>query len=304
MKGDSEAVYFPHATRTLRKVEFLFLLEAIVISLKASVEEMKSTFSPKDILSWNGKPLVRQSERIAGYRGIWFALGFNFAYGDKYSGGLGTYTANHQPMAVYSPTANKTFFTYGGTPSAGKRELAIMVSLFDHATGRVPRPVILYLDPSVDDPHDNASLQLDKEGYIWVFKSGRGVTRPGLVFRSTKPHSLDALACVSVQEFTYPQVWYDSEQGFLMLFAKYQFLEKRGPARNLYWKTSTDGHKWSKDHPLAEFEGHYQTSGQAGKKLPRFSTGTLAARTTRAQMSIMRRRRTREKRGPRLRETV
>jgi len=51
-----------------------------------------------------------------GYRGIWFTLGqFSDApygrgswksfwdYGDKYSGGLGTYTAKHVPIAIYAP---------------------------------------------------------------------------------------------------------------------------------------------------------------------------------------------------------
>jgi len=53
--------------------------------------------------------------RVDGYRGIWFTLGQMSELGDKYSGGLGTYTANHNPMAVYSEKADKTFFTYGGT---------------------------------------------------------------------------------------------------------------------------------------------------------------------------------------------
>src|SRR6478609_829160 len=43
------------------------------------------------------------SEQADGYRGIWFTLGQFSQHGDKYSGGLGTYTANHNPMAVYSP---------------------------------------------------------------------------------------------------------------------------------------------------------------------------------------------------------
>lgn len=238
--------------------------------LPLPAQKMKSTFTLEDIQTWDGKPLARPSQRIAGYRGIWFALGFKFPFGDKYSGGLGTYTANHQPMAVYAPAANKTFFTYGGTPSAGKRELAIMVSYFDHATGKVPQPVVLYIDPSVDDPHDNAAIQLDKDGYVWVFKSGRGVKRPGLIFRSERPYSIDAFACVSVQEFTYPQVWYDSRKGFLLLFAKYKFFDKGGPERDLYWKTSRDGVKWSRDHALAAFDGHYQTSGRQGRKIATF----------------------------------
>ncbi|MCA9438151.1 MAG: hypothetical protein KC978_20365, partial [Candidatus Omnitrophica bacterium] len=72
-----------------------------------------------------------------GYKGIWFELGQKGEYGDKYSGGLGTYTAKHRPLAVYSPEANKTFFTYGGERNRD-RHLLIMASYFDHKTGKVP----------------------------------------------------------------------------------------------------------------------------------------------------------------------
>ena len=65
--------------------------------------------------------------RAAGYRGIWFTLGQFSEYGDKYSGGLGTYTASHNPLAVYAPAVEKTFFVYGGSP-AGERHL-----LHEHA---------------------------------------------------------------------------------------------------------------------------------------------------------------------------
>ena len=41
-----------------------------------------------------------------GYRGIWYELGqVNNEYGDKYSGGLGTYTVKHIPMAIHSQKA-------------------------------------------------------------------------------------------------------------------------------------------------------------------------------------------------------
>jgi len=71
--------------------------------------------------------------RADGYRGIWFTLGQYygkgedgqpygprsskpvFPYGDKYSGGLGTYTAKHNPLAIYCEEVQKTFFVYGGT---------------------------------------------------------------------------------------------------------------------------------------------------------------------------------------------
>jgi hypothetical protein len=208
-------------------------------------------------------PAIRETVPHDGYRGIWFTLGFKFEYGDKYSGGLGTYTANHQPMAVYDDVSQKTFFTYGGTTAADRRELVIMVSYYDHKLNVVPRPVALYFDPAVDDPHDNASIHLDPEGYIWVFKSGRGTKRPGLIFRSVAPRDITRFERVAVQEFTYPQVWSGpGGEGFFLLFTKYFPGTKNGPERRLFWKTSRDGRTWSEDHPLAGFGGHYQTSGR------------------------------------------
>src|SRR5205814_9767927 len=91
---------------------------------------------------------------VDGYRGIWFSLGQKSEFGDKYSGGLATYTANHVPIAVYSKSANKTFFVYGGTIK-GERHLLIMASYYDHATNRVPRPTIVHDKQGVTDPHDN-----------------------------------------------------------------------------------------------------------------------------------------------------
>ena len=224
-------------------------------------------FSTTPIFAMNNPAPVSTAD---GYRGIWYALGFKFEYGDKYSGGLGTYTANHVPMAEYAPAVNKTFFTYGGTPTADKRELAIMVSYYDHTRGVVPRPVTLYFDPKVDDPHDNASLRIDGEGYLWVFKSGRNWSRPGLIFCSMKPYDITAFERLADQEFTYPQVWRRPDGGWFLLFTKYFEGSKNGPERKLFWKTSHDGRAWSEDHLLAGFGGHYQTSGRQGAKVATF----------------------------------
>ena len=73
-----------------------------------------------------------QNAKADGYKGIWFTLGQFSEYGDKYSGGLGTYTANHIPIAIYSPEVKKTFFVYGGTTAKDQRHLLIMISYFDH----------------------------------------------------------------------------------------------------------------------------------------------------------------------------
>lgn len=204
-----------------------------------------------------------------GYRGIWFVQTYHDKVTVKYSGGLGTYPSNHQPMAEYAPAANKTFFTYGGTPSKDRRELAIMVSYYDHASGEVPRPKVVYFDPKVDDPHDNACLRVGDDGRIWLFKSGRNFSRPGLIFRSVRPYDVSAFEQVATQEFTYPQVWRRPEGGWLMLFTKYGADDGK-VQRNLFWKTSADGLAWSEDRTLAAFGGHYQTSGQQGGKIATF----------------------------------
>lgn len=144
------------------------------------------------------------SVREDGYRGIWYALGQRSEYGDKYSGGLGTYTANHVPMAVHAPEAGRTYFVYGGARE-GRRHLLAMASYYDHRRHRVPRPTVVHDKQGVDDPHDNPSLCLDGDGHLWVFVSGRARSRPGLIYRGRKPHSIEAFDLVLEKEFTYPQ---------------------------------------------------------------------------------------------------
>jgi hypothetical protein len=203
------------------------------------------------------------SPRAAGYRGIWFTLGQKSEYGDKYSGGLGTYTANHNPLAAYAAAVDKTFFVYGGSP-AGERQLLCLIGSFDHKTGRVSRPVIVHDKKPVDDPHDNPSLNLDPQGYLWVFVSGRANSRPGFIYRSTAPYDPSRFERVAQKTITYPQPWYVPGKGFLHLFTQYT------KGRELYWETSADGRTWSATRKLAGMGGHYQTSGARDGKVASF----------------------------------
>ncbi len=200
------------------------------------------------------------SGRDTGYRGIWFTLGQKSEHGDKYSGGLGTYTANHVPMAVYSPEADKTFFVYGGARE-GRRHLLAMASYYDHRRHLVPCPTIVHDKQTVNDPHDNPSLCLDGDGHLWVFVSGRARARPGFVYRGTRPHSTAEFERVSEREFTYPQPRWIPGRGFLFLFTKYT----RG--RELYCSASADGRTWTPDQRFAGMGGHYQTSHQRGGRV-------------------------------------
>lgn len=211
--------------------------------------------------------VASQVRRVDGYKGIWFDLGQRSEFGSKYSGGLGTYTAKHLPLAVYAPAVRKTFFVYGGTTQADARHLLAMISFYDHRTKQVPKPVVVHDKQGVDDPHDNPSIQLDGEGRLWVFVSGRGRKRPGHVYRSRLPYDIESIGHVSGREFTYPQPWWVAGQGFLFLFTKYT------GGRELYWSTSDTGAgSWTKDKRLAGMGGHYQVSNErAGKVITAFN---------------------------------
>ena len=202
----------------------------------------------------------RATAKDSGYRSIWFTLGQMTPLGDKYSGGLGTYTANHVPIAIYAKEVDKTFFVYGGAKE-GKRHLLAMASYYDHRRHVVPRPTIVHDKQGVDDPHDNPSLCLDPQGHLWVFVSGRAKKRLGIIYRSTKPYSVDEFERIAEREFTYPQPRWIEGQGFLFLFTKYT------KGRELYFSTSPDGRTWTPDRKFAGMGGHYQTSHQIGKRV-------------------------------------
>ncbi len=196
-----------------------------------------------------------------GYRGIWY---FNQPQDDeyvyKYSGGLGTYCAKHRPLAVYSPKADKTFFCYGGTNAQGTT-LLHMVSCYDHATGTVPRPRILW-DKQTTDAHDNPVIALDERGHIWIFSSAHGTARPAYIFVSRRPYEIDSFECVRKTNFSYPQPFFLPGQGFLFLHTLY------GRGRRLFLATSPDGRRWSEPRMLAHIElGHYQVSERRAERV-------------------------------------
>lgn len=201
--------------------------------------------------------MQEQVRRIDGYRGIWFDLGQHSRFGSKYSGGLGTYTAKHHPLALYVPAVRKTFFVYGGTTKRDECHLLAMASYYDHRTQQVPKPVVVHDKQGVNDPHDNPSLQIDGEGRLWVFVSGRGRGRPGHIYRSRLPYDIASFEHMAENEFTYPQPWWVHEDGFMLLFTKYT------QGRELYWRTSDqEGKSWATDRKLAGMGGHYQVSNE------------------------------------------
>lgn len=209
----------------------------------------------------NGQPEeTLTNKKLDGYRGIWYELNQKHEYGDKNSGALGTCSAKHVPLAIYAKKVDKTFFVYGGTTNKEERHLLCMIGEYDHKTGVVSKPTVVYDKKGVDDPHDNPSIMIDDEGYILVFVSGRNTTRMGIKMKSKKPYDISEFEELSEEVFTYPQPW-NMEQGYFHFFTKYTGV------RQLYFETSVDGMKWTDDKLIAaipvnegEKSGHYQTS--------------------------------------------
>ena len=244
----------------------LFILMWIIIVIpSANFSGDNQTESPAEI-TLNAK--------ADGYRGIWYMnQPSHDEYVYKYSGGLGTYCAKHKPFAVYCDEVKKTFFCYGGTTKDSNRKLLHIVSYYDHQTGMVPRPTVL-LDKHTDDAHDNPVISVDAQGYIWIFSTSHGTSRPSYIHKSKKPYDIDEFELVHaikiensqqvpMTNFSYMQPWYASGQGFICFFTRYNYPAKR----TICFMTSPDGIHWSEWTRIAIIdEGHYQISALGKKK--------------------------------------
>lgn len=156
-----------------------------------------------------------------GYRGIWYSIGQENGDGiPKYSGGLGTYTAKHTPLAHYCEEVEKTFFVWGGGRADNNRDLMIMISYYDHASGNVPRPSIIRDGEGMGDAHANPSVTVDKDGYIYVVSATRH-SFEGRIYRSSEPYSIEDFEVVHTGYMAYPQPWYSPDQGFILCYIRY-----------------------------------------------------------------------------------
>lgn len=201
------------------------------------------------------------------FRGIWHGQPAFFPeYGPKYGGGLATYPYQTRPMAVYAEAVETTFFCWGGTtPESDPAErfwdfgpgaLLQMVAAYDHRTQSLSTPVCVF-DKWCADPHDNPALQIDPDGFLWLFSPSHGPwTTRSFIHRSEYPYDIRHWRTVSDGPlFAYPQPWIDPEFGWMFLHTEYT------AGRGLRIKHSPDGRHGSASRSLADFgEGHYQVS--------------------------------------------
>ena len=149
-----------------------------------------------------------------------------------------------------------------------------MVSYFDHATKTVPRPTVL-LDKQTNDAHDNPVISIDDQGYIWIFSTSHGTSRPSFIHRSKRPFEIDeferveatrpeAISTLPINNFSYMQAWHVPNRGFAYFFTKYRY-----PApRTICFSSSQDGQRWTTWQRIAAIaEGHYQISGLGKERI-------------------------------------
>lgn len=206
-----------------------------------------------------------------GYHGMWHLQPDASGQGVKYSGGLCTYPAQQGPQAVFVPAADKTFFCWGGTPadnhrrvSSGERRwdfqsgnLLHCVGAFDHARKALLPPVCVF-DKWCADPHDNPVIQVDRDGYLWLFSPSHGDwTTRSFIHRSVAPHDHTAWTTMADGPlFAYPHVHYSAAHGFCFVHTVYD-----DNCRGLHVRTSDDGVSWMPTRPIAMAgQGHYAVS--------------------------------------------
>jgi hypothetical protein len=253
--------------------KFLELIVAVqFLSPAIYLNAQEITFKSKDAEYAEAREL---NIKANGFKGIWYMnQPSNDKYVYKYSGGLSTYTAKHRPFAIYAAAVDKTYFCFGGTDSRNST-LFHNVSYYNHKTGKVANPTII-LDKKTTDAHDNPVISLDDMGYIWIFSTSHGTTRPSYIYKSNKPYEINRFEKVQATEiingephpfknFSYFQVYHVKGNGFMAVFTKYH---KGFGHRVIGFNTSKDGINWNEWQVIAYIdEGHYAISGAFNDKI-------------------------------------
>ncbi|MCK5462587.1 MAG: BNR-4 repeat-containing protein [Bacteroidales bacterium] len=261
------------------EIAFLLLILPAIISCGGTSGSKEASFEYTDEII---------NQKAEGYSGIWYQnTPLDNEYRFKYSGGLGTYCAKHRPFAIYAEKVDKTFFCYGAAPPDLYQSTDLVerhhypapglllhaVGYFDHETGMVCRPTYI-MDKGTGDAHDNPVISLDDGGYIWIFSTSHGRSRPSYIHRSRDPFKIDSFEripavqvlgkdTIPFDNFSYFQPWHIPGRGFMVFATRYNYPVDRTPC----YLTSRDGMIWSPWQRIATLGvGHYQVSTSNGVK--------------------------------------
>lgn len=185
------------------------LILSVVLSILGCGTSNESSVGISDPVDIQRPDLVGELEvESTSEFGSWYTLG-NYQGVPGYSGPMATYTSSHTPVAVMF---NQSVYTTFSSNVNGY--IQIFVKKDDE-------PAVLVTELThTNDPHQNASLNIDKDGYIWVFVSSRGVAKKGYIYKSTLPRVLD-FRLQSENYFAYPQPWF-TDRGLSLLYTGYE----------------------------------------------------------------------------------
>ena len=206
-----------------------------------------------------------------GFYGIWYAVGASgdqYAY--KYSGGLGTYTHQTSPLAIYTAEANRTYFVYGGTNGASNT-LKNYISYFDHTTGLLARPREVRHVGGTDN-HRNITFTIDDAGYLHVFGNSHGDGGTGNLYKSAVPYEIADFNEVPLPTavfgnnsgknvLSYSNPFFTPGKGFTVVYNQYH------DGRAVHIATSPDGVNWSDRSLFDTNQGHYTAARQNGETI-------------------------------------
>ena len=181
-------------------------------------------------------------ETYTGYTSSWWERPQYYNGVPKYSGAFGTYTHKHIPVAVEHDgdlfsvrtdnTEDDNFYVY-----AMKNGASVKVHTIENW----------------DDPHTNASINLDRDGYVWVHIASRGLAhkfQSGKILKSQTPYKLDFECVDGCSDFNinyeaYPQI-HKTAWGMHLIYTHYESGDNNESHRMLWSRVGSTRTKLSK----------------------------------------------------------
>lgn len=145
----------------------------------------------------------------------------------KYSGSLCTYTNKHIPVAAYG--GDDLFYVTTDNLTDGN------FYVYAH---KGEEKVLVHQINNWSDPHTNAAIQLDNNGYVMVHVASRGLShkfQSGKILKSKTPYQLDfecVDGCGNDNFEAYPQV-FDTSFGYYVGYTHYVKDAEIHPSRNI-----------------------------------------------------------------------
>lgn len=161
----------------------------------------------------------------SGYQSSYFCLDKQLYSGiPKYCGATGTYTYKHIPVAVEK--SNNHFEVFSSNENG---------HLVTYLVKNYNQKVKVHIEENWNDPHTNAVVDIDHNGYVNVQLSSRGLGhkyRSGHLYKSTQPYGIDFKKIKGLPSHgdfnqSYPQLHFDNTSKRLAIFTRYEYVGNR-----------------------------------------------------------------------------